>query len=170
MSVWDVLLVEKRVGQVRSGRMRCHGRVYRTDGDGTCIHSLTRRRRWRGSEFQGAWVGWLVGILGHRGRGRRRGEPSRLAAVPLERCRIRAVWQSSVRLWLGSLSQFPVAAAAHLRERKRRSGLGRDMQVPELLRGRLHNLHSSWSRPPEAGRTEMQAVTQYVPCYVRLRV
>ena len=89
----------KRVGQV--GRVECDVMgVYRTDGDGTCIRSLMRRRRWRGPESQGA--------LRLRQR-QDTEEPSRLLD-----CRWSAAGsnQSSVRLWLGPLSQFPVTAAA----------------------------------------------------------
>lgn len=190
-SVWPTLVGESAmvmvgsvddvgVGCAASGKESRSGAVGSNAMSWACVQDRRRRdvhplfdetaalERVRIPGCLGRLVGWLV-FLGTEADAEA-SEPSRLAAVPLERCRIRAVWQSSVRLWLGSLSQFPVAAAAHLRERKRRSGLGRDMQVPELLRGRLHNLHSSWSRPPEAGRTEMQAVRQYAPCHVRLRV
>ena len=77
MSVWDAARGE-RVGQ--DGRVECDVMgVDRADGDGTCIHSFTRRR-WRESEFQG--------VLG-QGQTPRRAFAS--AVVPLERCRIRPV-------------------------------------------------------------------------------
>lgn len=42
------------------------------------------------------------------------------------------------------------------------------MQVPELLRGRLHNLRSSYLK--RAVQICRQSVRQYAPCHVRLRV
>lgn len=111
---------KKRVGQV--GRAECDDMgVHRTDGDGTCIRSLTRRRL-RGSESQRASL--AVGSL------------RVLAGVPLEQ--LQDPTNSSVRLWLGPLCQFP----SHKRCKANQGGAAGLVETCEFLSvqgGRLHN-------------------------------
>lgn len=100
MSVWDAAR-GKRVGQV--GRVECDDRRRRD------VHPLFDETALERVRLPGC-----LGVLG--GRGRRRGEPSRLL-----QCRRSAAGsdQSSVRLWLGPLSQFPVQPQPLHREKER---------------------------------------------------
>lgn len=103
-----------------------------------------------------------LGVLG--GRGRRRGEPSRLL-----QCRRSAAGsdKSSVRLWLGPLSQFPVQSQPLHREKERgAAGLEETCWFPNAQGGRLHN-HSFWSVHLKRA---VPTCCSYAPCRVRLSV
>lgn len=92
------------------------------------------------------------------GKGRRRGEPSRLLECRLERLQVAGSdqfgSQSSVRLWLGPLFPVPSRKPLHRgteREKEAQRAWKRHAGF-RMLRGRLHN--PFLVAAPEAGSTD----------------